>query len=731
MNYQKFTIAISVLFTLIAFNAFSSFGQITIWSDDFETDKGWVFTGVPADGGFERGTPAGGGGDQGNPNPTSAYNGSNSIGTNLSGGYSNNMSDREASATTPTIDCSGHDNITLSFQRWLNIGGARWDHGYIYYNDGGGWYKIWENSGIPLEESSWSLQTITLPATANNNANVKISFAIGSTNFEKTYSGWNIDDVKITTSIAQVDDFRSKASGTWSDDGTWEQFNGTNWVSTNDDPGSNNNCITVTIRVGHTVELDQDRPTNRLSSIDSIIVNGTLSNYTSIKSLEITNSVTGTGTVDMSKNSLAHELTVGGDFIPNTFIAGSANLFLNGASSQTIGAFTYNNLTVSNSGDKNPQGNITINGNLTMSGANINIDDNNLTIESTGNISGTYSATNMIATDGSGSFIRKGSSSANFIMTYPLGTGTYYTPMQITAFTSTGSGDISVRAVASIAPGPPASSTKDLNKYWEISETGLTITSADIQFSYDILEVGTGGNFKEYIPRWYNGGVWVTPTGASSAGANPLSASGITDINGVWTAQEDHSLPINLLTFTGLANNNNVKLIWTTASETNNDYFEIQRSIDAENFNTIGTIYGSGNSSTKIDYSFIDESPSRGTNYYRLVQYDYNSDSEIHKTIAVDWDRTITELNSDDINIYPNPYTSGELILDLHKLEPYTSIKLTIKDISGSLIYKTSLLVPISGEMNIAPMAVDNLQGIYFINVQTANSVLSKKVIVN
>ena len=88
-------------------------------------------------------------------------------------------------------------------------------------------------------------------------------------------------------------------------------------------------------------------------------------------------------------------------------------------------------------------------------------------------------------------------------------------------------------------------------------------------------------------------------------------------------------------------------------------------------------------------------------------------------------------MNSDDINIYPNPYTSGELILDLHKLEPYTSIKLTIKDISGSLIYKTSLLVPISGEMNIAPMAVDNLQGIYFINVQTANSVLSKKVIVN
>ena len=537
MNTLKLHLSLIGLFLLIGLLPKSSIGQTTIWTDDFETDKGWAFTGTVADGGFERGTPTGGGGSHGNPNPTSAYNGSNSIGTNLSGGYSNNMSDREASATSPTIDCSGYSDIKLNFQRWLNLERSIYDHGYVEVSTNGGanWNEIWSNSST-LQETSWSLQSITLPASAYNNANVKIRFALGSTDGGWTYSGWNIDNVEITGS--QSGDFRSIASKTWGNDGTWERFDGTNWNTTSNDPGSSESCNTVTIRAGHTVTLNKNRPSG-VYTIGDIIVNGTLRNRTVVNSLSITGSITGTGEVNMSRNSLAHNLTVGEDFKPGTFIAGSANLFLNGASNQNINSYTFNNLTVSNGGDKTILGNITVNGILNMSGTNINIGDNNLTIETTGSITGTYSATNMIATDGSGSFIKNGTTNTAFKMVYPLGTGTYYTPMEVTSLTSTGTGSISVRAVASIAPGPPPSLTIDLNKYWEITETGLTITDADIQFSYNNNEVGSGGTQSEYRPRWYNGGVWETPLGASAKGVNPISASGLTNINGVWTAQEE------------------------------------------------------------------------------------------------------------------------------------------------------------------------------------------------
>ncbi|WP_010662751.1 T9SS type A sorting domain-containing protein [Marinilabilia salmonicolor] len=191
-----FKIAKPVLvgFILVLFTN-SSFGQETMFFDDFETDQGWTLTGE-----FERGAPAGGSGSHGNPNPTDAYSGTNVIGTDLDGAYSDYLGDRAYIAESPTIDCSGYANITLNFQRWLNLEQSYYDHGYIDYYDGTTWINIWENPNTTLQESSWSLQSIQLPVSANDNPNVKLRFAIGSTDSGWNYSGWNIDDVEITGS---------------------------------------------------------------------------------------------------------------------------------------------------------------------------------------------------------------------------------------------------------------------------------------------------------------------------------------------------------------------------------------------------------------------------------------------------------------------------------------------------------------------------------------------------
>ena len=95
-------------------------------------------------------------------------------------------------------------------------------------------------------------------------------------------------------------------------------------------------------------------------------------------------------------------------------------------------------------------------------------------------------------------------------------------------------------------------------------------------------------------------------------------------------------LPIGLVDFTAQCNANNVVINWTTASEIDNNYFTIERSKDASEFNSIGTIKGAGNSSDNINYSFTDTNPLAGEGYYRLKQTDYNGNSTTFNIVATD-----------------------------------------------------------------------------------------------
>src|SRR5690606_38659659 len=84
-------------------------------------------------------------------------------------------------------------------------------------------------------------------------------------------------------------------------------------------------------------------------------------------------------------------------------------------------------------------------------------------------------------------------------------------------------------------------------------------------------------------------------------------------------------LPIQLLSFTAKPiDNKEVLTQWTTATETNNDFFTVERSVDALNFKEIGTVNGAGNSNNAIKYRFSDKNPFAGTSYYRLKQTDFD-----------------------------------------------------------------------------------------------------------
>lgn len=119
------------------------------------------------------------------------------------------------------------------------------------------------------------------------------------------------------------------------------------------------------------------------------------------------------------------------------------------------------------------------------------------------------------------------------------------------------------------------------------------------------------------------------------------------------------NLPIELSYFKGIKESNNVKLEWETLSEKNNSHFEIQKSTNGIDFETMDIINGAGNSNKPISYSCIDYNPNIGINYYRLKQVDCDGRFELFRIISVDFD-----INS-ELKLYPNS-SYGEFIVNTY-----------------------------------------------------------------
>lgn len=117
---------------------------------------------------------------------------------------------------------------------------------------------------------------------------------------------------------------------------------------------------------------------------------------------------------------------------------------------------------------------------------------------------------------------------------------------------------------------------------------------------------------------------WTVVSGTDCPGVAPLV------VNGTGT------LPVSIMGFIVHEENNQSVMQWKTASELNNKGFEIQRSKDAINWNKIGYVNGAINSSLEKNYSFRDEDPLPGKNFYRLLQYDIDGKSSFSPVVNVD-----------------------------------------------------------------------------------------------
>lgn len=177
----------------------------SIYHTDFETLSEWTLSGE-----FQHGSPSGLGGSQGNPDPASAYNGSNIIGTDLTGlgdypgDYEKNLTTDEYSSISDTFDFTYYTDLSIRYRRYLNIGIN--DEAYIKVSqdDGLTWHTAWSNSSMILDDS-WKLHEVDITQAGARHGNVLVKFCIGSTNDYWQLSGWNIDDFTVTGKFVSKD----------------------------------------------------------------------------------------------------------------------------------------------------------------------------------------------------------------------------------------------------------------------------------------------------------------------------------------------------------------------------------------------------------------------------------------------------------------------------------------------------------------------------------------------
>jgi hypothetical protein len=158
-------------------------------------------------------------------------------------------------------------------------------------------------------------------------------------------------------------------------------------------------------------------------------------------------------------------------------------------------------------------------------------------------------------------------------------------------------------------------------------------------------------------------------------------------------------LPVNLLSFMATMQKDKVSLQWQTASEENSKNFLLQHSTDGNNWNTIATLVAAGYSKQTREYSYVDNNPVQGINYYRLEQIDLDGKSNLSPTRMIKIEAQKNKL------VLVNPVRNR--VLEIQNNRPST---LALYTEDGRLIWKKWLN---AGKQNIELRGISN--GIYYL----------------
>lgn len=257
-----------------------------------------------------------------------------------------------------------------------------------------------------------------------------------------------------------------------------------------------------------------------------------------------------------------------------------------------------------------------------------------------------------------------------------------------------------------------------------IAKNGSTVT-VNSDGTMEVSGDATFGNNADFI---INGTLSIGQN--ITFGSNPdfigngnveLGGLGCTYYGGTGTCTENTILPVELLGFEATTEGNRIRLTWKTASETNNDYFGVQKSENGVDFTTIQKVPGKGTTKETSEYEYFDNAPMSGVSYYRLTQTDKDGTTEVFRPVSVNYEGGAET----SFTIYPNPLSGNNLHVSLNEV---VEGSIMIFDTNGIEVFNET--VSPNANQNIDLRLENNLEkGIYFVYYKTKSFEKSIKLI--
>jgi hypothetical protein len=187
---------------------------------------------------------------------------------------------------------------------------------------------------------------------------------------------------------------------------------------------------------------------------------------------------------------------------------------------------------------------------------------------------------------------------------------------------------------------------------------------------------------------------------------------------------EDLTIPVELSSFTANVSGNNVELNWSTATETNNQGFEIERNTGDGSFEKIGYVAGFGTTAEPKTYSYSDLNVNAGKYSYRLKQIDFDGSYEYSDVVNIIIELPIEYALEQN---YPNPFNPSTTIK--YSIPEDGFVKLSVYNMLGEEVASLVNSNQKAGRYEISFEAKDLSSGAYIYRIETANYTASKKLI--
>ncbi len=280
----------------------------------------------------------------------------------------------------------------------------------------------------------------------------------------------------------------------------------------------------------------------------------------------------------------------------------------------------------------------------------------------------------------------------------------------ISVFLNNGAGTFASQVTYNVGDNPGAMAIGDLNGD---GKADIVVANINTNFISVLLNAGNGVFNNQYTIQTGSAPSAVFIADLNGDSKNDIAVSNATSEN-VSVLLNVGTLPVSLVYFTAKIDGNRSKLTWQTGTEINNRGFVIYRSGEDKQFAKIGELDGKGTAST---YSFIDENPLNGNNYYKLVQIDNDGES-------IDLGDRILKFSLSIVNVSLHPNPTLNIVKVQFEQGKYQ--KLILNDMNGKALKSIQLKTQqdrAEVDLSVYPA------GVYFIKLINTTESIVKKVI--